>query len=383
MGTVTCRAKVEIVELSNGKKEILVREIPYQVNKTRLIERIAELAKDKIIEGITDLRDESSRKGMKIVIEIRRDANANVILNNLYRFTQLQTTYSVNMIALDHGQPKCLNLKQILEAYVKHQIEVVTRRTEFDLEKAKNRLHIVEGLLIALADIDEVVATIKASKSTEEAVNQLITKFILTEIQAKAILDMKLQRLTGLEIEKLQQEAKELHELVEYLMSILSSHEKLMSIIVDELTEVQRKFGSERKTQIEDYVEVSFDKESYSYGDIVVITEPNYFNEPLIKRVIATGGQIVDIDYGSSTVYVDGVALEEPYINESFILQNSDDITFPYTVPEGHLFCMGDNRNHSTDSRSTLIGAVDERYILGRAMLRILPFGNSDIYDYE
>lgn len=128
---------------------------------------------------------------------------------------------------------------------------------------------------------------------------------------------------------------------------------------------------------------ITMEQKEYVYGDIVVITEPNYFNEPLIKRVIATGGQIVDIDYGSSTVYVDGVALEEPYINESFILQNSDDITFPYTVPEGHLFCMGDNRNHSTDSRSTLIGAVDERYILGRAMLRILPFGNSDIYDYE
>ena len=128
---------------------------------------------------------------------------------------------------------------------------------------------------------------------------------------------------------------------------------------------------------------ITMEQKEYVYGDIVVITEPNYFNEPLIKRVIATGGQIVDIDYGSSTVYVDGVALEEPYINESFILQNSDDITFPYTVPEGHLFCMGDNRNHSTDSRSTLIGAVDESYILGRAMLRILPFGNSDIYDYE
>ena len=128
---------------------------------------------------------------------------------------------------------------------------------------------------------------------------------------------------------------------------------------------------------------ITMEQKEYVYGDIVVITEPNYFNEPLIKRVIATGGQIVDIDYGSSTVYVDGVALEEPYINESFILQNDDDITFPYTVPKGHLFCMGDNRNHSTDSRSTLIGAVDERYILGRAMLRILPFGNSDIYDYE
>jgi signal peptidase I len=128
---------------------------------------------------------------------------------------------------------------------------------------------------------------------------------------------------------------------------------------------------------------ITMEQDEYVYGDIVVITEPNYFNEPLIKRVIATAGQIVDIDYSSSTVYVDGVALEEPYINESFILQNNDDITFPYTVPEGHLFCMGDNRNHSTDSRSTLIGAVDERYILGRAMLRILPFGDSDIYDYE
>ena len=199
MGTVTCRAKVSIVELSNGKKEILITEIPYQVNKRRLIERIAELAKDKIIEGITDLRDESSRKGMKIVVEIRRDANVNVILNNLFRFTQMQTTYSVNMIALDHGQPKCLNLKQILEAYLKHQVEVITRRTEFDLEKAKNRLHIVEGLLVALANIDEVVATIKASKSTEEAVNQLCTKFILTEVQAKAILDMKLSKLAKLE----------------------------------------------------------------------------------------------------------------------------------------------------------------------------------------
>lgn len=128
---------------------------------------------------------------------------------------------------------------------------------------------------------------------------------------------------------------------------------------------------------------ITMEQKEYVYGDIVVITEPNYFNEPLIKRVIATGGQIVDIDYASSTVYVDGVALNEPYIKESFILQNSDDITFPYTVPQGHLFCMGDNRNHSTDSRSTLIGAVDERYILGRAMLRVLPFGNSDIYDYE
>ena len=282
MGTVTCRAKVSIVELSNGKKEILITEIPYQVNKRRLIERIAELAKDKIIEGITDLRDESSRKGMKIVVEIRRDANVNVILNNLFRFTQMQTTYSVNMIALDHGQPKCLNLKQILEAYLKHQVEVITRRTEFDLEKAKNRLHIVEGLLVALANIDEVVATIKASKSTEEAVNQLCTKFILTEVQAKAILDMKLQRLTGLEIEKLQEEAKELKELVEYLVSILENHDKLMSIIVEELQEVQRKFGTERKTEIDLSEDLDVADEDLIPVEDVIIT---ITNRGYIKRL--------------------------------------------------------------------------------------------------
>ena len=282
MGTVTCRAKVSIVDLSNGKKEILITEIPYQVNKRRLIERIAELAKDKIIEGITDLRDESSRKGMKIVVEIRRDANVNVILNNLFRYTQMQTTYSVNMIALDHGQPKCLNLKQILEAYLKHQIEVITRRTEFDLEKAKNRLHIVEGLLVALANIDEVVATIKASKSTEEAVNQLCTKFILTEVQAKAILDMKLQRLTGLEIEKLQEEAKELKELVEYLISILENHDKLMNIIVEELQEVQRKFGTERKTEIDLSEDLDVADEDLIPVEDVIIT---ITNRGYIKRL--------------------------------------------------------------------------------------------------
>lgn len=251
VGTVTVRGKVKIIDMKNGKKEILITEIPYQVNRTRLIERIAELAKDKIIDGITDLRDESNRKGTKIVIETRRDANANVLLNNLYKHTQLQTTYSINMIALDHGQPKVLNLKQILECYVKHQIEVVTRRTKFDLDKAKARLHIVEGLLIALANIDEVVATIKASKTTDEAIFQLTKKFLLTEIQAKAILDMRLQRLTGLELEKLQTEEKELHDIVVYLEDILAHHDKLMAVIVSELTEVQRKFGDDRRSDID------------------------------------------------------------------------------------------------------------------------------------
>ena len=282
LGSVTCRAKTEIVTLSNGKKEILVKEIPYQVNKTKLIERIAQLAKDKIIEGITDLRDESSRKGMKIVIEIRRDANANVILNNLYRYTPMQTTYSVNMIALDHGQPKVLNLKQILECYIKHQIEVVTRRTEYDLEKAKARLHIVEGLLIALADIDEVIKVIKESKSTDEAVNKLMSNFVLTEIQSKAILDMKLQRLTGLEVEKLQEESKELTELVNYLTEVLSSHSKLMSIIVDELKEVERKYGDERRTDINISDDLDVNDEDLIPVEDVMIT---ITNRGYIKRL--------------------------------------------------------------------------------------------------
>lgn len=282
MGTVTVRAKANVVNLQNGKKEIVVTEIPYQVNKKRLIERIADLAKDKVIDGITDLRDESNRKGMRIIIELRRDVNVNVLLNNLYKHTQMQTTYSVNMIALDHGQPKVLNLKQILECYVQHQIEVVTRRTKYDLEKAKARLHIVEGLLIALANIDEVVATIKASKNTEEAIFQLTNKFLLTEIQAKAILDMKLQRLTGLEIEKLESEKKELHEIVDYLEDILNNHDKLMGVIVSELTEVQRKYGDDRRTAIDLSEDLEVEDADLIPEEDVIIT---ITNRGYIKRM--------------------------------------------------------------------------------------------------
>ena len=282
MGTVTVRAKTNIVTLQNGKKEIIVTEIPYQVNKTRLIERIAELAKDKVIDGITDLRDESNRKGMRIIIELRRDANVNVILNNLYKHTQMQTTYSVNMIALDHGQPKVLNLKQILECFVAHQVDVVTRRTQFDLDKAKARLHIVEGLLIALANIDEVVATIKASKTAEEATKQLVAKFLLTEIQAKSILDMKLQRLTGLEIEKLEKEKNELIDIVRYLTEILENHDKLMDVIVSELSEVQRKYGDDRKSDIDLSEDLDVEDEDLIPEEDVIVT---ITNKGYIKRM--------------------------------------------------------------------------------------------------
>ena len=282
IGTVTCRAKVEIISLSNGKKEILVREIPYQVNKPKLIERIAELCKDKIIEGVTDLRDESNRKGMKIVIELRRDANANVILNNLYKYTSLQTTYSINMIALDHGQPKTMNLKEILQAYITHQIDVVTRRTEFDLNKAKARLHILEGLLIALANIDEVVAIIKNSKSGDEACEKLMSTFKLTEIQAKSILDMKLQRLTGLEISKLKEEAKDLEELVKYLEDVLGDHSKLMGTIVNELTEISKKYSDERKTEIRLTEDLDVADEDLIKEEDIIIT---ITNKGYIKRL--------------------------------------------------------------------------------------------------
>ncbi len=313
MGTVTVRAKVNVVELKNGKKEIIVTEIPYQVNKKRLIERIAELAKDKVIEGITDLRDESNRKGMRIVIELRRDVNSNVILNNLYKYTQMQTTYSVNMIALDHGQPRVLNLKQILECYLQHQIEVVTRKTQYDLDKAQARMHIVEGLLIALVNIDEVVAAIKASKTTEEALNQLMVKFELTEIQAKAILDMKLQRLTGLEIEKLQAEKQELLEIIAYLEGILNDHSKLMGVIVNDLTEVQRKYGDDRRTAIDlsEDLEVE-DADLIPEEDVIVtITNKGYIKRMSVDTYRTqkrggkgiTGNKLQEDDFVEKVIY--------------------------------------------------------------------------------
>jgi DNA gyrase subunit A len=281
-GTITIRGKVKVEKTASGKQEIIITEIPFQVNKTRLIERIAEIAKNKTIEGITDLRDESNRKGMRIIIETRRDVNSAVILNNLYKHTQLQTTFGFNMIALDHGQPRVFNLKTILEKYLEHQVEVITRRTEFDLEKAKARLHIVEGLLIALANIDEVVHVIKTSKTPDIAVTRLTENFLLTEIQAKAILDMRLQRLTGLEIEKLQAECKDLKELVAYLASILESHDKKMAVIVSELRDIQKRFTDERRTQIDYTMDLDVSDEDLIPVEDTIIT---ITNKGYIKRL--------------------------------------------------------------------------------------------------
>lgn len=295
LGTVTLRSKLKVVTMKNGKKEIIITEIPYQVNKRKVIERIADLHKEKVIEGITDLRDESGRHGMKVVIELRKDANVDVILNNLYKHTQLQTSYSVNMIALDHGQPRVLNLKQILELYLDHQIEVITRRTEFELEKVKNRLHIVKGLLIALANIDEVIAVIKSSKTTEIATKELMSRFLLTETQTKAILDMKLQRLTGLEVEKLQEEATNLEKAVIYLEEILNNHNKKMQVIVDELSEVQRKYGDDRKSEINLTEDLDVEDEDLIpvEDQIITITNKGYIKRmtPDSYRVQKRGGK--------------------------------------------------------------------------------------------
>ncbi len=250
-GSILMRARSEIEVMKNGKERIVVSEIPYQVNKARLIEKIAELARDKKIEGITDLRDETSLKvGVRIVIEVRKDANANVILNNLYKQTPLQTSFGVNMIALVDGKPKLLGLRAVLYHYLEHQKDVVTRRTKYNLKKAQDRAHILEGLRIALDHIDEIITLIRESQSDSEAMEGLQNRFNLSERQAQAILDMRLRRLTGLERDKIEKEYQDLLKLIEELKEILSDEEKLLEIIREEITEIRDKYGDERRTEI-------------------------------------------------------------------------------------------------------------------------------------
>ncbi|MCA1032315.1 DNA gyrase subunit A [Bacillus timonensis] len=249
-GSITLRAKVEIEEKSNGKEVIIVNELPYQVNKARLIEKIADLVRDKKIDGITDLRDESDRNGMRIVMEVRKDANANVLLNNLYKQTALQTSFGINLLALVDGQPKVLNLKECLYHYLEHQKVVIKRRTAFELRKAEARAHILEGLRIALDHLDEVITLIRGSQTTDIAREGLMTRFGLSEKQAQAILDMRLQRLTGLEREKIEEEYKALVELIAELKAILADEEKVLEIIREELIEIKERFNDNRRTEI-------------------------------------------------------------------------------------------------------------------------------------
>ncbi|MCF4060377.1 DNA gyrase subunit A [Pediococcus acidilactici] len=249
-GTIILRAKVDIETEKNGRERIVATELPYMVNKAKLIERIAELARDKRIEGITDVNDESDRDGLRVVIDVRRDVSASVVLNNLYKMTLMQTTFGFNMLAIVNGAPKVLSLKQILQYYLQHQEEVVRRRTEFDLKKAEARAHILEGLRIALDHIDEIIAIIRGSQTAEVAKDQLMNNYSLSSKQAQAILDMRLVRLTGLEREKVEDEYRKVMAAIADYRDILAHTERIHEIIYNELLEIQEKFGGERRTEL-------------------------------------------------------------------------------------------------------------------------------------
>ncbi len=262
-GKIRVRAVTDIETLQNGKNRIIVSELPYMVNKARLIEKIAELVKEKKIEGITDLRDESNREGMRIVVELRKDVNPNIILNQLYKHTQMQDTFGVIMLALVNNEPKVLNILEMLTHYLKHQEEVVTRRTKYDLSKAEERDHILQGYLIALDNIDEVIKIIRGSENTQTAKIALMERFGLTEIQAQAIVDMRLRALTGLEREKIENEHKELLEKIAYFKSILADEKKLLGVIKEEITLIGNKYGDDRRTKI------GFDEFDISMEDMI------------------------------------------------------------------------------------------------------------------
>ncbi|WP_138754033.1 DNA gyrase subunit A [Paenibacillus sinopodophylli] len=279
-GSVTMRARATIEE-NNGKARIIVHELPYQVIKARLVEKIAELVREKKIEGITDLRDESDRNGMRVVIELRRDVNPSIVLNNLYKHTQLQSNFGINMLALVNGEPKTLNIRDMLYHYLQHQIVVIRRRTEFDLKKAEARAHILEGLRIALDHLDEVIALIRASQTADQAREGLITRFSLSHEQAQAILDMRLQRLTGLERDKIEAEYAELMRKITELKAILADEQLVLDIISTELAELKDRFGDERRTELMASDEEILDEDLIPREDVIIsITHTGY-----IKRL--------------------------------------------------------------------------------------------------
>ena len=280
-GSIVTRSKTIVEEMPNGKKRIIVTEIPYQVNKASLVEKIASLVREKVIEGITDLRDESNREGIRIVIELRKDVQADVLLNQLYRMTALQTSFGVNLLALVNGAPKLLNLKEALQVYVDHQIDVTVRRTQFDLRKAEARAHILEGLKIALDHIDEIIHLIRNSRDNQTALMELMERFSLSEIQGKAILEMQLRRLTGLERDKIENEYQELLLTITDLKDILANHSRIIEIIKNELSDVRDRFQDERRTEISDSLGDMQDEDLIPVEDIVITMTTNGY----IKRM--------------------------------------------------------------------------------------------------
>jgi DNA gyrase subunit A len=287
-GSITVRARIQHEETKSGKPVIVVREIPYLVNKANMIEKIAELVRDKKVTGITDLRDESDKDGIRVVIELKKGENAEVVLNRLYKFTQLQTSFGFNMVAIVDGKPKTLSLREILEEFIKHRIVVVTRRTRYLLRKAEARLHIIEGLIKAVENIDEVIKTIKASKDTANAKKNLCEKFGFTQIQAQAILEMRLQKLTGLEIEKLMEEHENILKDIEYYKSILGNKSIMLGVIKDELAEVKEKYGDERRTEIAPGLQEFDDEDLIPNTDkVVTMTHQGYIKSTLLSSYTA------------------------------------------------------------------------------------------------
>ncbi len=342
-GRVILRSKAEIEEMKNGKSRIIVTEIPYQVNKSKMIEGIAELVKNKRLEGITDLRDESNRNGIRVVIELRKDVNANIMLNQLYKNSQLQVTYSIIMLALHDGEPKIMNLKQMLVAYLDHQLVVERRRVQFDLRKAKDRAHILEGLRIAIDNIDEIIKIIRSSYNDAEL--KLMERFGLSEIQAKAIVDMRLRRLQGLEREKIENEYQELLRLISYLLSLLEDEKLLMNIIKEDLLRIKKQYGDERRT------EISISPDEIDYEDlieedevIITLTHAGY-----IKRV-STGEYVSQKRGGRGKTGLS--TREEDFIKQIFTTSTHDYLLFftnhgkvyrmkAYMIPDGSRISKG------------------------------------------
>lgn len=287
-GSIVLRSRTEIEETKTGRERIVVTEFPYMVNKTKVHEHIVRLVQEKRIDGITAVRDESNREGVRFVIEVRRDASANVILNNLFKMTQMQTSFGFNMLAIQNGVPKILSLRQILDAYIEHQKEVVTRRTQFDKEKAEARAHILEGLLIALDHIDEVIRIIRASETDQEAQAELMSKFKLSERQSQAILDMRLRRLTGLERDKIQSEYDDLIALIADLADILAKPERVAQIIKEELDEVKRKFGDKRRTEL-------------MVGEVLTLEDEDLIEETDVLITLSNKGYIKRLDQDEFT----------------------------------------------------------------------------------
>ncbi len=344
-GKIKVRAVSDIEAMPNGKSRIVVTELPFLVNKARLIEKIADLVKEKRVDGITDLRDESNRQGMRVVIELRRDVNANVILNQLLKHTQLQDTFGVIMLALVDNQPKVLNLLDMLKYYLAHQEDVVTRRTRYDLNKAKERAHILEGLLIALDHIDEVIRIIRGSENVQTAKQQLMERFELSDAQAQAIVDMRLRTLTGLEREKLENEYKELMARIAELEEILSDEKKLLGVIREEILQVSEKYGDDRRTSIgfDDY-EMSSEDLIPNENTVVAITKLGYIKRMSIDNFKSQnrGGKGIR---GMQTI-------DEDYIDELFVTKTHNYILFftnkgrvyrlkAYVVPEGSRTARG------------------------------------------